>query len=50
MYNLGRKKALNPRYIPRLEVRENSFLEPGQEGEKNAIFTFAAPKIGPENN
>jgi len=49
-YNLGRKRALNPRHIPRLEVRENSFLRTRTIGRKNAIFTFAAPEIGPEND
>ena len=38
MYNLGRKRALNPRHIPRLEVRENSFLRTRTKGRKKMRF------------
>ena len=38
MYNLGRKRALNPRHIPRLEVRENSFLRIRTRGRKKMRF------------
>ena len=36
--NLGRKRALNPRHIPRLEVRENSFLRTRTIGRKKCDF------------
>ena len=38
VYNLGRKRALNPRHIPRLEVRENSFLRTRTIGRKKMRF------------